>query len=170
MMKQYYKELEGKKVFFSGVLVKDGKQVINPSEELILDAGWIGYIPPEPSLEEMKANKIMELESYDKSNSVNVFHYNSIPMWLSREERVVIKDRFEREKAKGVELTKLYYEGRYIEVSPEIGIQLIDMVSSYADECFDATELHRSKINSLETKEEVESYDYTLSYPEKLNL
>lgn len=47
-MKQYYKEIDGKTVFYKDPLVIDGMQIYNPSEELLLAAGWMEYTPPEP--------------------------------------------------------------------------------------------------------------------------
>mgnify|MGYP007108811444 FL=1 len=51
-----------------------------------------------------------------------------------------------------------------------MGIQLINMVSAYADQCFDVTEGHKSDVNDLTTKEEIQNYDYTVGYPEKINI
>lgn len=45
-MKQYYKVIDGKTVFYKDPLVINGMQIYNPSEELILAAGWIEYTPP----------------------------------------------------------------------------------------------------------------------------
>lgn len=45
-MKRYYKIIDGKTVFFRGPLIVDGMQIFNPSEELILAAGWQEYTPP----------------------------------------------------------------------------------------------------------------------------
>lgn len=47
-MKQYYKIIDGKTVFFKDPLVINGMQIYNPSEELIFAAGWQEYIPPTP--------------------------------------------------------------------------------------------------------------------------
>ena len=47
-MKQYYKIIDGKTVFFKNPLVVGDMQIINPSEEILLAAGWLEYIPPEP--------------------------------------------------------------------------------------------------------------------------
>ena len=47
-MKRYYKIIDGQTVFFNGVLVVGEMQIINPSEEILLAAGWLEYIPPEP--------------------------------------------------------------------------------------------------------------------------
>jgi hypothetical protein len=48
-MKQYYKIIDGVTVFYKDPLVINGMQIYNPSEELILAAGWIEYTPPEPA-------------------------------------------------------------------------------------------------------------------------
>lgn len=43
---RYYKEINGKRVFFSGVLEVGDKQIINPTHEQIVANGWEEYIPP----------------------------------------------------------------------------------------------------------------------------
>ena len=48
MNKQYYKKVDGREVFFHEPLILDGMQIFNPSEELLLAAGWMEYIAPEP--------------------------------------------------------------------------------------------------------------------------
>ena len=48
-MKQYYKIIDGKTVFYHDPLIVNGMQIYNPSEELILAAGWMEYTPPEPA-------------------------------------------------------------------------------------------------------------------------
>lgn len=47
-MKQYYKIIDGKTVFYHDPLIVQGMQIYNPSEELILAVGWQEYIPPTP--------------------------------------------------------------------------------------------------------------------------
>lgn len=42
----YYKEINGKRVFFSGILRVGGKQIINPTHEQLIEGGWEEYIPP----------------------------------------------------------------------------------------------------------------------------
>ena len=47
-MKRYYKEIDGQFVWYKDPLIVNGMQIFNPSEELILMAGWMEYIEPEP--------------------------------------------------------------------------------------------------------------------------
>lgn len=42
---RYYKEINGKRVFFNGILQVGNKQIINPTEELLVADGWQEYIP-----------------------------------------------------------------------------------------------------------------------------
>lgn len=142
-------------------------QVISPTHEMLLEAGWEEYTY-EATLEDLINQKLNEIIDYDKSNNVNEFYVYNMPMWLSREERIVIKDRFEREVAQGITKTKLRYNGLSLELDPVVGIHMINALSSYADACFDVTEDHKANVKELKTKEEVESYDYTIGYPDKL--
>lgn len=152
------------------VLTIDDKQIINPSHEMLIENGWVEYVSPELTLDQLKFYKIQEITEYDKSKSVNEFYINNLSLWLSREERIVIKDRFSREINKGIISTKLRYSGLVIELDPKLGVEMIDVLSSYADECFDVTEDHKANVRKLTTKEEIDSYDYTVGYPEKINI
>ena len=145
-----------------------GMQTINPSHDLLIENGWVEYVEPEITLEQIKDQKISEITDYDKSSEVNIFYVSQLPMWLSREERIVIKDRFSREVEEGKSTTKLRYNGLAIELDPLMGIQMINALSSYADACFDVTEDHKANVRNLTTKEEVSLYDHTIGYPEKL--
>ena len=49
MEKKYYKIIDGITVFYKDPLIINGMQIYNPSEELILAAGWMEYTPPEPA-------------------------------------------------------------------------------------------------------------------------
>ena len=69
---QYTKEIDGTTVFFREPLIYDGKQIFNPSEEMILAAGWEEYTPEEtasdeyvPSYEERVVELIRERYSVD---------------------------------------------------------------------------------------------------------
>ena len=121
-------------------------------------------------VDEVKAKVLAEIEAYDKSEKVNGFTYNGKSMWLSKEERLSLMDRFGRELEEGVELTNLFYGGEAIPLAPSDALILVKMVSSYADKCFDQTQKHLNNVNRLSTVEELEGYDYTTGYPAMPNL
>lgn len=62
---RYYKEINGKRVFFNGILQVGNKQIINPTEEQILADGWQEFFVPEaesyiPTYEERVEQLIRE--------------------------------------------------------------------------------------------------------------
>ena len=169
-MKRYIKDNIIKNIEDINITIEVNEKkitILNPSEEMILNDGWEGF---EDTAEDLKKIKLQEIINYDKSEDVNKFFINNFSLWLSREERIVIKDRFQREKDAGKEKTRLFYKGLVLELAPDMGIHLINMVSAYADQCFDVTEAHKSALNDLTTKEEIQSYDYTVGYPEKISI
>lgn len=71
-MKQYKRTIEGVTEYFREPLIADGKQIFNPSEEMILAAGWEEYTPEEtvseeyvPTYEERVVELIRERYSID---------------------------------------------------------------------------------------------------------
>ena len=156
------------------VIIKDGMQTMNPTEEMILADGWVEYVVPElteeQKLQQAKSIKIAEINAYDTSNAVNSFTYKGVSMWLSREDRIVLKDRFEREQSAVVETTNLYYSGQAINITPTEGVELVNAISTYADACFDNTQKNIAKVNAATSVEEVEAIDITAGYPDKLVL
>ena len=95
-MKQYYKEIDGKPVFYKDPLIIDGMQIYNPSEELIKAAGWMEYTPPpappvddtkyEPYTEDVVAkiknllrDKVAEQTDEEALENIELF-----PTWQSR--------------------------------------------------------------------------------------
>ena len=51
MDKLYARTVDGVVEYFSEPLKTDGKQIFNPSEEMILAAGWEEYTPEETASE-----------------------------------------------------------------------------------------------------------------------
>lgn len=151
------------------IVHKDGKQIINPSEEQILEDGWTIYTAPEKTIEEHKQDKIREIQHYDQSSEVNEFYIQTIPVWFDKNTRAGLKLRFEAEIATGKTDTVLWYEGQQFSFSLEQAVQMLYAIEVYASVCYDNTQRHISNVNKLETSEEIKSYDYRQEYPEKLN-
>jgi hypothetical protein len=47
---------------------------------------------------------------------------------------------------------------------------MLNALEVYAAEALNVTESHKAAVNALTTIEEIEQYDITTGYPEKLNL
>lgn len=170
-MKRYIKD-ETIKPADRIIVVKDGMQIINPTEEQILSDGWVEYIEQvyEPTLEDVKNEKISEITDYDTSSNVNGFMLDGEEVWLDKDTRVGLMNSTNIQKAAGQETTTLWFEGKSYTIPCDTAIQMLSALELYALECYNVTAQHKANVEALTTKEEVEAYDYTTGYPEKLNL
>ena len=180
-MKRYYKEENGTKKWFSGVLKYDGRQIINPSEEQLLAAGYVEYVPPTPEapteeelLEKAKRRKLSDLHEYDNSSEVNdciiVYQGEEIHYWTSKDERNDLKNAIRDYVAMGRTEYRLDLRDKGISITLpcELLLQMMAALEVYAIECYNKTTDHNYAIKALETLEEVEAYDFKIGYPEKL--
>ena len=96
-MKQYYKEIDGKTVFYKDPLIVDGMQIYNPSEELLLAAGWMEYTPPptpepepyvkyEPYTEEVvdKIKQLLQAQVAQQTDEEALGNIELFPTWQSK--------------------------------------------------------------------------------------
>jgi hypothetical protein len=96
MATRYYKEIEGKVVFFKNPLVVDGMSIFNPSEEILLTAGWQVYIEPEPTpvdttqyepyTEDVvaKIKALMQAQVNEQSDEEALNNIELFPTWISK--------------------------------------------------------------------------------------
>lgn len=175
-MKRYTKEIDGKTVIKERnriVINKDGMQTINPTHEMLIADGWIEYVIPEPTKEELlqraKAYVKNEIRKYDSSSEVNEFFINGLSVWLDKATRAGLKLRFEAETTMGNENTSLWYGNQQFPLPLSQAMQMLYAIEIYASACYDNTQAHLAKVEELTTIEECEAYDYKVGYPEKLN-
>ena len=45
-MALYYKDTDGNREWFNGILIKGDMQIINPTPEMLAEEGWQLYVPP----------------------------------------------------------------------------------------------------------------------------
>lgn len=172
-MKRYKKIIDGKTIIKSAndiVIRNNGKQTINPTEQMILADGWLEYEPRpyEPTLADIKGEKIENILSYDSSNAVNEFRIGGMLVWLDKATRAGLMLRFQAEQAAGMTITSLWYEGMQFSLPLADAIQMLYALELYASECYDRTQAHIAEVQKLESKEAVEAYDFTIGYPAKL--
>lgn len=185
-MKRYIKNIDGKDVikYSNEIIVIHGEnnewQTINPSEELILSDGWVEYVvePYIPTEEELfnraKKDKIREVERYDNSEEVNICYIkygeNQLPYWADKNERSVLKTAINDCLTIGRETYRLDLRDLdiYLTLPCELLLTMLAQLEVYAIDCYNTTSDHLHNINLLTTKEEIDNYDYTVNYPEKL--
>ena len=171
-MKRYYKTINDQTVFFAEPLIHDGMQTFNPSEEMILAAGWQEWQEPEPSeselLQQTIENKLTEIDNYDKSESVNSFKIGNKDLWLDASLRQQLRTSIEAYKAMNRETASKWFDGVEYTFPVDTWLQMLNALEVYAAEALNATESHKVAVKELTTIQEVEGYDITADYPEKL--
>lgn len=120
--------------------------------------------PHERTLEEAKAERLNAIAVYDSSEAVNGFTLSGTTMWIAPDERANYMLTIEGAKRNGI--AAVTFLGQTIPV--DNAIAMLDAVNLYAMQCVAVTDAHRAAINALTTIAEVDNYDFTGGYPEKL--
>lgn len=123
----------------------------------------------EPTIEEVKTQKLEELRMYDASDAVNQFYINSICGWLSKNTRLGLVNSINIEKEAGRTETNIWINSALFILPIEKATDILRQIELYALACFNTTQRHMKSIQQLETKEEIEAYDYCIGYPGKLS-
>lgn len=172
---------DGSLEFLGKVLKIDGRQIINPSEEQILAAGYVEYVPPtptEPTEEELladaKSRKLSDLHEYDNSSEVNdciiVYQGEEIHYWANKTERNDLKNAVRDCVAMGRNEYRLDLRDKGISITLlcELLLQMMAALEVYAIDCYNKTTDHRFAIEACTTEEDVDSYEFRgVGYPAK---
>ena len=155
------------------VLIKNGMQTINPPHNMLIAAGWVEYVEPQPTaeqlLEDAKMRAVGDINAYDSSSKVNEFYIGDTAVWLDKATRTGLKLRFEAEIAVGKTTTTLWYNSKQFTLELSQAMQMLYAIEIYASACYDCTQQHIANVNAMSTIEEVEQYNYNSGYPEKLH-
>lgn len=169
-MIQYRK---GDEVYNGRFIEVNDRMIITPTPEILLENGYTP-IDVEPSQEELlaaaKVEKIAEIKEYDNSDAVNSFKLNGIPVWINREDRIGTRRAIELDIASGKTESEIWLNGFKLVVNSQLALKLLDAVGHYAYSAYNVTQSHIFAVKNLTSINEVEKYDYTKGYPQKLDL
>lgn len=121
-------------------------------------------------LEKAKEEKIREINKYDTSDNVNSFLLNGVQVWLNKDTRVGLMNSLNIEKSSGKEISTLWFGTIKLEINIDAAIQMLGAIELYALECYNKTAEHKQNVEKLTSVEAVKKYDFTIGYPDKLNL
>ena len=159
-------------VYDGGVLVIADRQVVNPTHEQLIAAGWTQEEAPVPTaeelLEEAKRTRMHELGRYDTSSAVNAMTFNGVETWLDAQTRANYRNSIDSAEILGETSVTVGLVGQAVVLSIMDAKLILAKIQRYADACYMVTQGHRKAIEVLTTVEDVEGYDYTQGYPEKL--
>lgn len=147
-----------------------------PSVEQLLSWGFVERGEPVPTPEERlaqaKRQKIAELEAYDASDTVNGFIIRTeggdITEWLDTYKRNNAFRAIESAKKLGDESISFAIGDIPLTLTVTTAEIYLARVEKYAVTCTNVTARHKAAINALDTVEEVEAYDFTVGYPDRL--
>lgn len=178
MSKRYVKEIDGKKEIKTAreiVIHKNGGVLFSPTEKMILEDGWVEYVPPQPpqpteeEIFQKELNVVLHrISQYDSSEDVNGFYIGEVPMWLDKVTRVGLMLRFQSEKAIGSNTTSLWYDDVKYELNLDDAMNMLTALEIYASACYDNTQYHIAEVKKITNLEDLKNYDYKVGYPEKL--
>lgn len=154
--------------FAASSMMIGGRMVSNPTEAMLIEAGYHEYVEPAKTLEQAKAEKINEITAYDASEAVNSFALGGTTMWLSFDERARIRQSIDAYRGEGrTEMTK-WFGGKAFTYTLDTWQAMLDKLSVYASEALNVTEQHKAEVEALTSIEAVEGYDVSKGYPDKL--
>lgn len=170
-----YKNNTTGEMYYGGAITKrlDNGAVVTgtPTPEMLAEWGFEPYTSPVPerTLEVAKSEKIAEITAYDTSEAVNSFTLDGDTMWINRDDRVSTMNSTNILKIAGAETVTQWYGGKKYTLPCDTLIQMLSALEVHALQCYNVTEEHKAAVNALTTIEEVDAYDYTTGYPEKLS-
>ena len=109
-----------------------------------------------------------KIEAYDKSRHVEDFTLGGVHLWLDSILRTKVEENLKTCQQLGEENTTLRFGGMAFPVTVQQGWQMYYAVLAYARDSWNVTESHKAAVAKLTTVEELQAYDYTVGYPQKL--
>ena len=159
-------------VFASDTIELNGCVVCNPTEDMLRQAGYEEYVEPplteKEKLNTAKQNKIYEIEQYDNSPSVNFFTLNGKERWLKNDLRRSLSYSTNILKEDGENTVDIWFDTDCETMDIDNALYMLKELEVYAKQTNNVTHQHKAEVMTFTSIEEVEAYDITKDYPEKL--
>lgn len=138
--------------------------------ESLSDEQYDELYPIVDELGDAKRTKLMAINVYDQSDNVNQFMLGGVPMWLDAPTRQTLRISIETYQATGAETVTKWFGGQQFTFPTSAWLQMLNALEVYAAEALNVTEAHKAAVMAMDNVEDIEAYDITQGYPEKLNL
>lgn len=116
-----------------------------------------------------RCRSLAEISVYDASDAVNRFAIDGKNIWLSKDTRLALRQRFIAEQESGIKNTSLWYGAEQFNLSVSDALPMLNSIELYACKCYDMTALHKANVQSMRDIEDILSYDFRVGYPDKLS-
>jgi len=122
------------------------------------------------TLQDAISEKLAEIEDYDTSDSVNSFLVNGMPCWIDKEMRAVYGNSVTSAKKLKEKTIEIDLSGMIISLPVESAEVMLASIQRYADKAAIVTARHKQSVATITIIDEVDTYDHTSDYPEKITL
>ncbi len=112
---------------------------------------------------------VANISKFDSSPKVNSFTIDGKTLWLDKDTRLALRQRFAAEKAGGITSTTLWYKTYKFSLSVDTAINILNAIEIYACKCYDITAAHKAAVQAMTDFKDILSYDYKVGYPHKLS-
>lgn len=119
-------------------------------------------------LEQAKSEKIAEITAYDKSSAVNSFLLNDKKRWLDIDLRRSLSYSTNILKENGEKTVDIWFDTECETMDIDNALHMLKELEVYAKQTNNVTHRHKAEVMALTSIEDVEAYDVTKGYPEKL--
>lgn len=121
-----------------------------------------------PSVHELKQLVLEIQKEFDSSLEVNGLTINDKKGWLDKSTRVGLINSLTVQKEHGDTESTLWFNGDSFTINIDAALAMLKAIELYAIACYNNTQQHIASINSIESQDELLSYDVTTGYPEQL--
>ena len=157
----------------TSVVIRD-RRYLSPSPEILIQAGYHEYIEPTPTEEQLisqaKDEKLDQIDEYDQSSNVNLFYLAGQPMWLDAQTRQTLRISIESYQAMGIDNVTKWFGGQQFTFPIQAWLTMLNALEVYAAEALNVTEAHKAAVQAMTNLQDIQNFDVTTGYPEKLNL
>lgn len=122
----------------------------------------------ERALELAKKAKIAEITDYDKSDAVNTFLLNDKKRWLDVNLRRSLSYSTNILKEEGEKSVDIWFDTERETMNIDNALYMLKELEIYAKQTNSVTHQHKTEVMALTSIKDVEAYDITKGYPEKL--
>ena len=120
------------------------------------------------TLEQAIQEKILEIEQYDSSSSVNSFNVNSNSVWLDKDTRSNYNTSIQAAELLGETEISLLISNLSVTLTIQQAKIMLAQIQRYADACYLVTQSHIAAVKTLTVITEIDAYDIENGYPDKL--
>lgn len=152
------------------VIRMDGQPIEEIVKEYVYDGVKLyNILSMNDVLPRLREYAVANISAFDSSPAVNSFTIDGKTLWLDKDTRLALRQRFAAEKAAGITSTTLWYKTFKFSLSVDTALVMLNAIEIYACKCYDITAAHKAAVQAMTNFEEILDYEFKVGYPEKLS-